>query len=453
MSESFKCLQKNYDTEREKHNKAKLEIRGYEIALESLESRIIGHEKNELAWGEKYEFQNYELKCREIKINNLNLELEKAVKERDELKDKIAKWEESTKNLEEILKSQMSARDKTGLGYSTQLNELSSNHETDSENSLSIFDGRSSDDEHIPENDRFSKNGYKVVPPPITGNFLTPRADISFSGLDEYAIRNKIIESQTNEPNTKTSETTGQTNDTNTIKTKLASESVVSNPKINRDSIIIKDWTSNDEEEVSGVQKVRLENQTVKTRDDKSGQNSHKQGVGFRKVKACFVCRSTEHLIKDCNFHDKKSQESNLKNVVNTGKRESKPVWDNTKRVNHPNFSKYPHLSETFVPAGVSTRTGLHRPSINIARSVCTGRPSINTARPVSTARPSINTARPVSTVRPSISTARPSVSIASVVPHKFRCPYFYENGTKCPPPGIMNWPSAFILAMMGHDI
>ncbi|GJR59964.1 ribonuclease H-like domain-containing protein [Tanacetum coccineum] len=47
--ESFKCLQKNYDTEREKHNKAKLEIRGYEIALESLEARILGHEKNELA--------------------------------------------------------------------------------------------------------------------------------------------------------------------------------------------------------------------------------------------------------------------------------------------------------------------------------------------------------------------------------------------------------------------
>ncbi|GKD16868.1 reverse transcriptase, partial [Tanacetum coccineum] len=83
--ESFKCLQKNYDTEREKHNKAKLEIRGYEIALESLEYRILRHEKNELAWGEKYEFQNYERKCREIKINNLNLELEKVVKERDEL--------------------------------------------------------------------------------------------------------------------------------------------------------------------------------------------------------------------------------------------------------------------------------------------------------------------------------------------------------------------------------
>ncbi|GJV19475.1 putative ribonuclease H-like domain-containing protein [Tanacetum coccineum] len=184
--ESFKCLQKNYDTEREKHNKAKLEIRGYEIALESLESRIIGHEKNELAWGEKYEFQNYELKCKEIKINNLNLELEKAVKERDELKDKIAKWEESTKNLEEILRMRA--------------------------------------DEHIPENDRFSKNGYKVVPPPITGNFLTPRADISFAGLDEYAIRNKIIKSQTTELNNKTSETAGKTNDANTKKPKSVND-------------------------------------------------------------------------------------------------------------------------------------------------------------------------------------------------------------------------------------
>ncbi|GJS18424.1 hypothetical protein Tco_0412896 [Tanacetum coccineum] len=186
--ESFETLQKNYDTEREKHNKAKLEIRGYEIALESLE---------------------------EIKINNLNLELEKVVKEIDELKDKIAKWEESTKNLDEILNSQMSARDKTGLGYSTQLNELSSNHEADSENSLSIFDARSSDEDNTPKNNRFSKNRYKAVPP---------------------------------------SHLQGKTNNANTKKPKSVSESVVSNPKINRDSVIIEDWNSDDVEEVSRVQ-------------------------------------------------------------------------------------------------------------------------------------------------------------------------------------------------------
>ncbi|GKE53629.1 hypothetical protein Tco_1488785, partial [Tanacetum coccineum] len=47
--ESFKTLQKNFDSEREKYSRARLEIQGYELALESLKSRILRHEKNELA--------------------------------------------------------------------------------------------------------------------------------------------------------------------------------------------------------------------------------------------------------------------------------------------------------------------------------------------------------------------------------------------------------------------
>ncbi|GJR97417.1 hypothetical protein Tco_0269591 [Tanacetum coccineum] len=61
---------------------------------------------------------------------------------------------------------------------------------------------QSSDEESTLANNRFTKaNEYHVVPPPITGNPLTPRADISFAGLDEYAFRNKIIESKTTETN------------------------------------------------------------------------------------------------------------------------------------------------------------------------------------------------------------------------------------------------------------
>ncbi|GJR82681.1 ribonuclease H-like domain-containing protein [Tanacetum coccineum] len=146
----------NFDSEREKHSRARLEIQGYELALESLESRILRHEKNELAWGEKYEFQNYELK--------------------------------------------------------------------------------SSNEESTPANDRSSKaDGYYVVPPPITGNFLTPRANILFAGLDEYAIRKKIIE----------------------------------------DKSIIEDWNLDDEDDVSEVQPVSPvktnEIQIVKPRVDKIG--------------------------------------------------------------------------------------------------------------------------------------------------------------------------------------
>ncbi|GJR70068.1 putative ribonuclease H-like domain-containing protein [Tanacetum coccineum] len=334
---SFKTLQKNFNSEREKHNRAKLEIQGYELAVESLEYRILRHEKNEMAWVEKYEFQNYDLKCREIKINNLKTELEKVVKERDELKVKIEKWEESSKSLNKLLNSQMNANDKNSLGYGTQMDEMSNKFETDSENSLSIFDGRSSDEESTLANDRSSK-----------------------------ADGNKIIESQTTELNTKTSETVGKTNDANTKKPKSVSESVVSNPKINRDSVIIEDWNSDDEEEGYEMQIVRPDTQTIKTRDAKSGQTSKKQGIGFKK--------SSRAKAEKCG--------------LSTGQREGKPVWDNTKRVNHQNFSKYPHLSKTFVPSGVLTRTGF----VSTVRPVCTARPS------VSTARPSINTAMPVST-------------------------------------------------------
>ncbi|GJX16559.1 hypothetical protein Tco_0217391 [Tanacetum coccineum] len=64
---------------------------------------------------------------------------------------------ESSKNLDELLNSQMGARDKTGLGYSIQLNEMSNNYEIDSEVSLCGFDVRSSDEESTPANDRSSK--------------------------------------------------------------------------------------------------------------------------------------------------------------------------------------------------------------------------------------------------------------------------------------------------------
>ncbi|GJU83404.1 hypothetical protein Tco_1285769 [Tanacetum coccineum] len=100
----------------------------------------------------------------------------------------------------------MSAHDKNGLGYGTQLNEMSDKSETDSEISINVFEVRSSDEESTPANHRFSKaDGYHDVPPPIIRNFLTPRVGISFTGLDEYAIRKKIIESKTTELNADTS--------------------------------------------------------------------------------------------------------------------------------------------------------------------------------------------------------------------------------------------------------
>ncbi|GJZ11923.1 ribonuclease H-like domain-containing protein [Tanacetum coccineum] len=394
------------------------------IALESLEARILGHEKNELAWGERYEFQNYDLKCREIKINNLNLELEKVVKERDELKLKIEKWEGSSKNLTKILNSQMSAHDKNGLGFGTQMDDLSNKSETVSENSLTIFEVRSSDDESTLANNRFTKsNEYHVVPPLITGNPLTPRADISFAGLDEYAFRNKIIESKT----TETNKTVGTTNEATILKPKSVNETVVSKSKVNRDEVIIEDWTSDDEDDVCADKTVSSVNvtQAVRSQADKSGQTSQKQGIGFKKVhkiKACFVCKSTGHLIKDCDFYDQKSPEPRVKNVVNTGKRVVKPVWDYGKRVNHQNFSKnltYPHPKRTFNPSAVLTRAGL----------VNTDRSNVSTARPLASKIAQTN-----SVIRPNhprLDIVRPKASNSPIKRSYFTQPVYRPKGLK----------------------
>ncbi|GJS77808.1 ribonuclease H-like domain-containing protein [Tanacetum coccineum] len=354
-------LQSNltYVTEREKHNKAKLEIRGYEIALESLEARILGHfgdKKNELAWGERYEFQNYDLKCREIKINNLNLELEKVVKERDELKLKIEKWEGSSKNLTKILNSQMSTHDKNGLGFGTQMDDLSNKSETDSENSLTVFEVRSSDEESTLANNRFTKaNEYHVVPPPIIGNPLTLRADISFAGLDEYAFRNKIIESKT----TETNKTVGNTNEATIVKPKSVNETVVSKSKINRNEVIIEDWTSDDEDDVCAVKTV----------------SSVKPNV-TQAVRSQADLKCTDHLIKDCDFY--KSPEPRVKNMVNTGERVVKPVWGlwlkgKTPKPFSNKFENTLHAKRTFNPSAVLTRAGLvntDRSNVSTARAV-----------------------------------------------------------------------------------
>ncbi|GJX38850.1 putative ribonuclease H-like domain-containing protein, partial [Tanacetum coccineum] len=109
---------------------------------------------------------------------------------------------------------------------------------------------RSSDEEVTPVDDRFSKaDGYHAFPPPITRNFLTPRANISFAG---------------------------KTNEVNVEKPKSVYESVVSTPNINKEKVIIEDWNSDDENDMSDVvttSPVRTnETQTVRTKVDKINQ-------------------------------------------------------------------------------------------------------------------------------------------------------------------------------------
>nr|GEV93900.1 putative ribonuclease H-like domain-containing protein [Tanacetum cinerariifolium] len=91
----------------------------------------------------------------------------------------------------------MSANDKTGLGYDNQLskNEMPKCEvfKTASNSSVSEID----------EDNNQAKNRYKVgiwyhaVPPPYIRNYMPPRADLSFAGLDDSVFKFKISETRT----------------------------------------------------------------------------------------------------------------------------------------------------------------------------------------------------------------------------------------------------------------
>nr|GEW04700.1 ribonuclease H-like domain-containing protein [Tanacetum cinerariifolium] len=117
----------------------------------------------------------------EAKLKN---QLDQTLKEKEDLKAKLKQFEISFKNLNKVINSQPSSKDKTDLGYGDQLSER------DSEVLHSVFDSLSSDGDDNPTNDRFKKDdGYHAVPHPLTGNYMPPLADLSFAGLDDYVYR------------------------------------------------------------------------------------------------------------------------------------------------------------------------------------------------------------------------------------------------------------------------
>ncbi|GJW00883.1 hypothetical protein Tco_1556134 [Tanacetum coccineum] len=121
-----------------------------------------------------------------------------------------------------------------------------------------------------------------------------------------------------------------------------------------------------------------------------NGMMTQKLGNGFESIKkACFVCGSLNHLIKDCDFHENKMVEKPVLNNKGrvTGQREIRPVWNNAQRVNHQNKLTHPHPKRNFVPTTVATKSG--QVPVNAAKqSSPRAAASISTARPVNTAAP-----------------------------------------------------------------
>nr|GEW85863.1 hypothetical protein [Tanacetum cinerariifolium] len=168
---------------------------GYQMILESLEARIVVHEKNEVVYEEDIAFLKYDVQLKDISIKDLKNQLENALKEKDDLKLKLEKLETSFKNLTKLKNRQISAKEKTGLGYDGQMNESDLNESKVLDNVFhSAFDSHESDGDDNQVNHRFKKGeGYQAVPPPYIGNYMPPRADLSFVRLDDSVLKSKEL--------------------------------------------------------------------------------------------------------------------------------------------------------------------------------------------------------------------------------------------------------------------
>ncbi|GJV89907.1 hypothetical protein Tco_1533845 [Tanacetum coccineum] len=96
---------------------------------------------------ENIAFLKYDVQVKDISIKDLKNQLEESLKEKDDLKLKLENFEESSKNLTKLINSQISAKDKAGLGYYSQINESEVVH--------GVFNSRESDVDDSPVNDRF----------------------------------------------------------------------------------------------------------------------------------------------------------------------------------------------------------------------------------------------------------------------------------------------------------
>nr|GEX10575.1 ribonuclease H-like domain-containing protein [Tanacetum cinerariifolium] len=348
--------------------------------IESLKARIVVHEKNKAVYEEDISFLKYDVQVKDISIKEIKNQLENASKEKDDLKLKLEKFETSSKNLTKLINSQISAIDKTDLGYDGQMNEsdLNNIHLNESEVLNNVFDSRESDRDDNQVNDRLKKGeGYHAVPLPYTRNYMPPRADLSFARLHNSVLKSKVSETITSVPKIKT----------NASKT---SKDSLEKPKPVRSSApLIEEWESDSKDEnvfkpkevkktvkpsLEKIEFVNAMNTTVENenkakkprkfsqspRGNKRNWNglmTQKLGYGFEfKKKACFVCGSINHLIKDCDFYENKMVLNNKGNI--TGPKEIRPVWDNTVRVNHQNKLTHPHPKRNFVPAAILTKSG-----------------------------------------------------------------------------------------------
>ncbi|GKA95446.1 ribonuclease H-like domain-containing protein [Tanacetum coccineum] len=339
----------------------------YKRGLSQVEARLVEFKINESKFCEKIRVLERDLELKDYKIENLTNELEEVKKERDGIDSKLEKFVNSSKDLDQMLESQKSGKDKKGVGF----------------------------------------DEYRAVPPPPAQVYSSPMPDLSWTGLPEFA------------DNTVTDYTrpTPSVDVTNDVRSELdgnnltvcehggTSSNAVSKPIINfvKESgcpnvikinnienarkptakyaelyrnitqssnvrsnnfgpPIIEDWDSEDESDTESTPIESIRSTINQNRDQPRGNqrnwnNLKSQQLGKDFVmqnKACYKCGSFEHLKVNCNKNK----------WVNKGK----------------NWSRVNYTQGNLTPKAILLKSGTKTIAPN--RSFSTARTSLNVAQP-----------------------------------------------------------------------
>nr|GEV99953.1 ribonuclease H-like domain-containing protein [Tanacetum cinerariifolium] len=332
-TKAYATLQSHYDKLTNDLRKSQFDVISYKTGLESVEARILVYQQNETVFEKDIKLLKLDVQLRDNALVVLRQKFNKAKQERDELKLKLEKFQTSSKNLSQLLASQ--TNDKIGLGYDNQVF-TSSMFDCDEmfsfESDISM--------PASPKYDRYqSGEGYHVVPPPYTGTFMPPKPDLVFHdapNVHETAHTTFNVELSPTKPDKDLS----HTHRPSAPIIKIGSLTQKMNM---RPSLHIMPPTDIPKPKSLGNSKNR---------------------------KACFVCKSLTHMIKDCDYYEKKMAQTPVRNHAQSGNHQ------HYARMSHPNPQRH------VVPIAVLTKSKLV--PLTVARPVTTAvsQPHVTRPRP-----------------------------------------------------------------------
>nr|GEU84061.1 hypothetical protein [Tanacetum cinerariifolium] len=226
--------------------------------------------------------------------------------QRDKLGDDSVEITAYTLALKRLLNTQMSANDKFGLGYGDY--RYGSILSYENEVLQSMFMNKECDLEDTPINDRYAEGMHAVLPPMI-GNYMPsgPDVEIDYSKFTYGPKQTSADESGTKPVEYAYSESDSSINAPIIKEYELDSDDdSVSNvhENIKKPSFAFTDSVKLVKSPMENIKETGTPNHIPKIeKHDRYGHT--RKGLGYTR-KACFVCGSFSHLIRDCDFHKKR---------------------------------------------------------------------------------------------------------------------------------------------------